>query len=325
MSTNYLKAARQEIQNWELRGPGWLSQMSDFVLRPAQKAAEALIPKGIGETVAKAIESTLSGASSITSHTINFEAIRGRIAKEVGNSSDISTRLNAADDEARTLWNWHLGYVAGEGAAAGVTGLPGLVVDIPALFGLVLRMIQEIGTCYGYDVTKPEERAYMMQILRTASAGELKTKLEALFLLKEVEQILVSLSWRKISADLAAKQLSKLSALAATRQLAKALGVDLTKRKALQMVPIVGALVGGSFNAMFANEVGQAAFMSYRRRWIEENGLPHASGADLKSSSSKPAARPRKTTRATAKPAPREAAAKALKKRPVTRRVQNKG
>src|SRR5207248_3898292 len=38
-----------------------------------------------------------------------------------------------------------------------------------------------------------------------------------------------------------------LAALAALRQFAKSLGIQITKRKALQMVPIIGALVGASF------------------------------------------------------------------------------
>jgi hypothetical protein len=323
MSTNYLKTSRQEIQNWELRGPSWLSQVSDFVLWPAQRAAEKLIPKGLADKAAAAIEKCLSGASALSSHTIDFHAIRRRVVTAAGPKHDVSSRLQAADNEARTLWNLHLAMVAGEGAAAGTAGLPGLLVDIPALFGLVFRLIHEIGTCYGYDVTKPEEREYILQILRTASAGELKTKLEALLMLKELEQVLISISWRKIGADLATKQLSKFSVSAVSKQLAKSLGLNLTKRKALQMVPIIGGLVGGSFNAMFAYEVGQAAYMSYRRRWIEEHGTRRATGADLK-----PERKPtRKATKPTTKPPvpkSRGAAARLLKKPLPVRRIPAK-
>lgn len=328
MSTNYLKTSRQEIHIWEGRGPSWLSQVSDFILWPAQKTAEKLIPQGLADKAASAIEKCLSGASSLSSHTINFETIHKRVAKAAGSKPDLSARLKAADDEARTIWNLHLAMVAGEGAAAGTAGLPGLLVDIPALFGLVFRLMQEIGTCYGYDVTKPEEQEYILQVLRTASAGELKTKMEALLLLKELEQVLISISWRKIGADLAAKQLSKFSLSAVSQQLAKSLGMNLTKRKALQMVPIVGGLVGGSFNAMFAYEVGQAAYMSYRRRWIEEqgHGTYRATAADLV-----PERKSRHATRQAAKPASkpavpkgRGATAKFLKKPRTVRRIPAK-
>ena len=71
--------------------------------------------------------------------------------------------------------------------------------------------------------------------------------------------------------ELAAKQVSQLSLIAAVRQLAKSLGINLTKRKALQVVPIIGAIVGASFNGTYANDIGRTAFMSYRRRWIAEH------------------------------------------------------
>jgi hypothetical protein len=71
--------------------------------------------------------------------------------------------------------------------------------------------------------------------------------------------------------SLAKREISRLSAIAALRQFARSLGIQVTKRKALQMVPVVGAVVGASFNATFVNDVGRAAYMSYRRRWIAEH------------------------------------------------------
>jgi len=70
---------------------------------------------------------------------------------------------------------------------------------------------------------------------------------------------------------LARNELSRLAALAALRQFAKSLGIQITKRKALHAIPVVGASVGASFNATFINDVGRAAYMSYRRRWVREH------------------------------------------------------
>ena len=73
---------------------------------------------------------------------------------------------------------------------------------------------------------------------------------------------------------LASSQLSRLSVLTALRQFAERLGVQLTTRKALELVPVVGAVIGGSFNAMFVNDVGRAAYMAYRRRRLVELDSP---------------------------------------------------
>lgn len=50
-------------------------------------------------------------------------------------------------------------------------------------------------------------------------------------------------------------------------------------RKALQLVAVVGGLVGASFNATFVNDIGRAACMSNRRRWITERSPPDSGGA----------------------------------------------
>ena len=138
------------------------------------------------------------------------------------------------------------------------------------LFTISLRAIQEIGICYGYDVNRPEERDYVLHILQTGASSDIKAKMQFVVVLKQMEQILLKVSWKKMASDLAAKEVSKLSLMAAIREFAKSLGIQLTKRKALQSVPIIGALIGGSFNCVFVNDISRAAYMSYRRRFVEE-------------------------------------------------------
>jgi len=53
--------------------------------------------------------------------------------------------LRAADEEAREVWNWHIGYAAAEGAATGGFGLAGIAADIPALFAILIREVKQIG------------------------------------------------------------------------------------------------------------------------------------------------------------------------------------
>ena len=214
------------------------------------------------------------GISNLADLTVDQIEVGKRVESEsaiFGDHRDMWQDLEAADKAAQHYWNWNLSYAAAEGGATGALGIFGLAADVPALFTIVIRLIQQISVCYGYDPTKPEERDYILHILRTASAGDVKGKIEALILLKELEQILIKVAWKKMSTELAAKQISKLSLLAAVRQFAQSLGINLTKRKALQMVPLIGAIVGASFNGTYANDIGRTAFMSYRRRWLAEH------------------------------------------------------
>jgi len=267
----YIQKAKQEIERWESQGPGFLTSVGDTILWPAQKLAEQLIPEGVQESVSEAIAKFLSGISSLSERLIDKEQV---LEKVNSFKNENASELEAMDKAAKHYWNWHISYAAVEGAGTGAPGIFGLPADIPLLFGISFRQIQQIGTCFGYDTTSEEEQEYVLKILQTGSTGDIKAKVEFLVGLKQIEQILLKVTWKRMNAAMAAKEIGKLSSLAALRQFAKSMGIQLTKRKALQIVPVVAALVGASFNAVFVNDIGRAAYMSYRRRRIAELNGP---------------------------------------------------
>lgn len=274
---DYIDRAKEEVRLWEGAKPGFLGKAASLVVAPAEKAAEKMTPVKIQEAIGRAIEGSLSFLAKQSPRTINTTKIRAKVSKraeslEGGSSPSLAHCLQAADEQARHSWKWHVALAASEGGATGVAGFAGLAADIPALFGILVRQIQEIATCYGYDVDAPEEREYLLHILRTGFASNVKLKVEFLVSLKQFEQVLLHVAWKKMANDLAAKHLGKTSLLAAVHQFARTLGVQITKRKALQMIPVIGALVGASLNGTLANDVGKAAFMSYRRRKMAEAG-----------------------------------------------------
>jgi len=273
--TPYIKTASAEVTAWENEKPGFIGQVADFILWPAEKAAEALIPNSVTEAVGSAIEGALSLLASQTTRTFDADGIRASVKARIRRRKpSLSDKLKAVDEQAHEMWSWHIGYAAAEGAATGSFGLPGIAADIPALFGILIREIQEICTCYGYDAGKLEERDYLLHVLRTGATTNVKEKIAFVVSLKEFEQILIRVTWKQMSEALAAKQIGKQSLLVGIRQMAKSLGIQVTKRKALQMIPVVGAVIGGTFNGMLANDIGKAAYMNYRRRWIADHTEP---------------------------------------------------
>lgn len=265
---SYRAAAEKEICAWENESPGYVAQIGDALLRPAQMAAEKLIPTGVQDAVGRAIIASLTTLSDASERTLDKKAIAKKVR---GHRIKLGDDLKASDAAAKEYWSWNVRCAVMEGGVTGATGWPGLIADVPLLFGISLRTIQQIAICYGYDITKDAEREYIVQILRVGSSGDIKAKVEFLIGLKQVEQVLLKVTWKKMNEALARKEISRLSLLAAIRQFAKSLGIQITKRKALQLVPFVGALIGAAFNATFVNDVGRAAHMSYRRRkMIEE-------------------------------------------------------
>jgi hypothetical protein len=267
MDNAYLENAKREIAQWESQGPGFLTHVGDFMLLPAEQATRALIPASVQDAVAKAIENVLSGLSAATHLISGEETIRAKVARAYSEHGD---GLKAADAIAKHYWNRNLVYALGEGGATGAIGLVGLAADVPALLTVSLRLIRQIGICYAYDMKSDAEQEYLMHVLRVGSTSNLKTKIEFLAGLKHIEQILIKTSWKMMSEDLARKEISRLSLVTAVRQCAHRVGIQLTKRKALQLVPVIGALIGASFNALFVNDIGRAAYMVYRRRRIAE-------------------------------------------------------
>jgi hypothetical protein len=273
---DYLETARKEIAAWEAQGPGFVSRVGDAVLWPAQRAAEAMVPASVQESATKAVHAILTNLGDVAQRTVPGNKLRETIAKRLTHLPDPanpSAELWARDKQARISWNVHVGLAAAEGAGTGAVGLPGLVADIPAFLTITLRQLQEMAVIYGFDPDAPEERDYLLHVLRTGGAGDRKYKLEYLLVLKQVEELLLRASLRNAAGQLAARELSKFSLVATLRQLAHTLAVQLTKRKALQMIPVIGAVVGGCFNAAFIHDVANAGYHCYRRRFLQNSGI----------------------------------------------------
>lgn len=284
MNDDYTKQRKSEIARWESRQQGVVAksvaELSKGILWLPKRAGQLLIPNKVQLKVADRIERTLCKLNNgVADYFVNATEIRGRVEQA---RNDVGHALKAADTTARHYWNWHLGYAAAEGGAMGAVGLFGLAADVPALTTIALRVIYQIAACYGYDIQNEREREYALNVLQTGSAADLEAKAAFLAELKKIEETLVKVTWKKMAESLAKGEVGHEAALAAIRAFAKQLGIQLTKRKALQIVPVVGAAAGASFNAVFINDIGRAAYNSYGRRWIADrdgsNRLPPPDG-----------------------------------------------
>jgi len=54
----------------------------------------------------------------------------------------------------------------------------------------------------------------------------------------------------------------------AVLSIAKALGINLTKAKLANVIPVAGAAISGGFNAYYTDKVCKAAFYLYRERLL---------------------------------------------------------
>lgn len=139
----------------------------------------------------------------------------------------------------------------GEGLGAGFAGLPGALVDIPALIGLSNRAVAEVATHYGFDVSSAFEQKFALLVLVLATGGG-----------HNREQIQQALACGVGAGD--DGQLN----VRLRRQITESLVLRLMQEKLSHSVAMVGSLAAGAFNIDFVQHVCQTARTVYRERWL---------------------------------------------------------
>jgi hypothetical protein len=146
-----------------------------------------------------------------------------------------------------------------EGAGTGAGGPFFIVADIPALLMINFRYIGQIASTYGFPVQSGEEQAFMLNLIGFSSADRASKSI----FLREMNQIAMGVARRRTWEELNRNALVQL-----IRKIAEFLGVRLTKQKLAQLIPVVGAAVGGGVNYAFTHDNLTAAMMMYRKRYL---------------------------------------------------------
>ncbi len=258
----YEKSQWNEINDWKNKKPSVLSKVSGFIFKPAVKIVHKVIPS-------KVVQGIIEGCNGLSKFLIDKNAFKREY--KIENIEDLKSRkLEFCDDLANSVHNWANGIAITEGGITGAAGLPGMAADIPAIITLAFRTINKIGLCYGFENKTEADNQLVLSILSASSANSVKEKQAALLTLKQIQVIIAKNTWKKITTNAFQNELSKEAGILAIKALAKQLGINLTKRKALQAVPFIGAAVGASVNGSFINDVAWAARRVFQEAWLNE-------------------------------------------------------
>lgn len=261
---NYELNQFNQIQEWKNEVPSVVSQAVGTVLKPVTWVVNKVIPR-------KAIEGLLVGCDAVAELLADTNDI-----KRDGGVTEISELahkdLELSDKLANVVHNWALGMAGAEGLATGSAGLPGLVVDIPALITLSLRTIHKIGLCYGFECKSEQDKQLILAIMSAAGANTVEEKTISVTLLQRMNVLVSKTTWRKLAEKAMENKYGIEAAIIAIKALAKQLGINLTKRKALQAIPVFGGTVGAAMNVAFIQDVTWAARRTFQERWLLENG-----------------------------------------------------
>lgn len=260
-----LKISLQEIEAWERAQKDlwfWekLGRLPFMLL-------DKITPKFIQEKLGQAVDEIGSYIQNGGKYLISERSVIERLQRNAGPESSIQSEegeplaiehaaqmpLSVMNLSAEQLASSRSTMATLQGATTGIGGIFTLAVDIPAVLGLSLKIIQEIAICYGFDPKLKEERVFAVKVMQFASSDIVGKK-----------AILEELS----AYDKANRSNQMMSQLQGWREVVTVYRDNFGWKKLFQMIPVAGMLFGAFINRGMLNDVAEAATMLYRKRRV---------------------------------------------------------
>ena len=265
--SEYEKISLKKIREWEKqRHKGLHKKVLDITSRPVDYLVRKVGP-GKLKKIETAIGKTVENLLHVSTFTVNPEELIKRAHAHgvmIKSLSELKTcNLELLDECNRVHINFHEKASAIQGAAAGLGGVLTATADITALLVQDFHMIQEIAYCYGYDANDVIEKEIILRIIEIGVGGsEMKFKA-----LKEVGSLkkIKSKSGKRITAQKGVSVLGSKALEEYIEHLTAVLIVRLVPRA----LPVVSMVVSAHSNHEIIEHSGNAAFMTYRKRFIE--------------------------------------------------------
>lgn len=299
--TPYEDARWEAIQAWRSTTPRGLTErlpgnVRNRTKQVAQKAGEIWdkVPgnDALESSLAFAIKGGFDMALDITESTINERKVVERVTN--GLSIDATgyddlrgLDLVILDERAPKNAKRRAALAAGHGAAAGfvaggatAAGLAtGGMGALPAAGIVALAILADtaamsvgsiqgaayVGAHYGYDPTRPAERAMMISLL----AGTLAADAAKAQALRQVRQLALDLAAKRTVQELTEGALYKMML-----KLYGALMLNTAKRSVAKGLPVLGAGVGATVNYNTVRRTIVSADHAYPERWLMDKYEP---------------------------------------------------
>ena len=268
----YDAAALADIRTFKNPESNFFGRMGSVLSRPMNAANAALgkIP-GLDKVCGLAASGIMATVSTGAAFTVRTDAIfrefREKGHARVQSAADIA----ALDLEQVDRVVGHLaakydslagagGATIGLGSMNPITAAAAVAADVPVFAGLCFRAIGEYATYYGFDISDPQERMFMMHVFELASESNVKKGRKMLV------NKLGKMSRRIVFGGGSKAGGQAFSAMAS--KVARLLGLRLTQGKMAMLIPAAGVLLNSGFNVYMMDKVCSTASMMYRERFL---------------------------------------------------------
>ncbi|WP_036738330.1 EcsC family protein [Paenibacillus zanthoxyli] len=254
-----LRAALEEVRSWEKEQRQLM--IWERVTRLPFKLLDKITPKIVHEKIGLLLDELGSyiqnGGNYLVAGRKVGELI-SEVSHEAGGKAEGPYPLAVMDEAARRLSKSRSNLATAQGATTGIGGVFTLAADIPAILGLSLKVIQEIGLCYGYNPLEKEERIFAVKVMQLASSETIGKRA----ILEELN-LELGRDGGTFGGEGAA-----VSKIQGWREVIAAYRDNWSSKKLLQMIPVAGMLFGAYTNREMLKGVSEAARMLYRKRRI---------------------------------------------------------
>lgn len=238
----YEEIARDELLLWQLK----MCQKPSFTNRAAkglQRRVNNLIPDRVHEflttTIRNMVKAVLFGSGFTAGSLIQGITLRER---------------EKLVQEKLTKYR-KIAAVSGAGTGAG--GIFLALADFPILISIKMKYLFNVAGIYGYDVHDYKERLYILLIFQLAFSSQ-ERRNEVYWQISHWDEVakglpedLNSFDWKTFQQEYRDY-------------------IDLVKM--LQLVPVIGAVVGAYANYKLLDKLGETAANSYRLRIFGSSG-----------------------------------------------------
>ena len=220
---------------------------------------DKLTPKFIHNKIGQAIDELGNFIQSGGRYLIDEKRVLQKYFEEDLSELSPDERATIAiakmDKAAKKLSEVRANTAMVQGGTTGIGGLFTLAIDIPILLGLILKTIQEVAICYGYNPQEKQERIFIVKCLQFASSDVVGKK-----------AILEELSMFNDNRE--NKQM--MSQLQGWREVLMTYRDNFGWKKLFQMIPVAGMIFGAFINKSTVKETAEVAMMLYRKRRVLE-------------------------------------------------------
>ncbi|WP_379146691.1 EcsC family protein [Paenibacillus sp. sgz500992] len=254
-----LQAALAVIVKWEKEQNKLM--IWDRITRLPFKLLDKITPKVIHEKLGKLLDELGSYIQNGGNYLVAGRKVGSLLessSRAAGGSEKGPFPLAVMDEAALKLSQNSRNVATAQGATTGFGGFFTLAADIPAILGLSLKVIQEIGLCYGYNPTDKAERIFTVKVMQFASSDIVGKR-----------TILQELNLQAGgNGDITAGTNAAVSKIQGWKEVITVYRDNWGWKKMLQAVPVAGMFFGAYLNRKALEDVAEAARMLYRKRRI---------------------------------------------------------